>query len=302
MADPSDEPSSGPQSLGPQLFVGSPMWAHKPWFGQCLPPLPRAGTELEVYSSALNAVEGNTTFYASPAPTTVERWAEQAAPGFRFVFKAPRTVTHDRRLRHVGALLDEFVDLLAPLGDHVGSITLQLPGSFAPIDLPVLAAVLRAASRHVRWSVELRHPGFFEGEGRRRLEDVLSARNAEAVMLDSRTLFSAPPTSAIERETWERKPRLPVLPQPMTDHPIVRSIGRDDVEATIAGWQDWLPIVAAWLTDGRSPTVFLHTPDNRASPTLARTFHAQVRLLVPALTPLPDLAAAPEPVEQPTLF
>jgi uncharacterized protein YecE (DUF72 family) len=289
-------------STAPQLFVGSPMWAHKPWFGTSLPSLPRSGSELAVYSAALNAVEGNTTFYALPAPATIARWAEQASPGFRFVFKAPREVTHDRRLRQVGGLLDEFVALLDPLGDKVGSITLQLPGSFGPADLPVLAAVLRDVPAARRWSVEVRHPAFFEGDGCSRLVELLRSRDAEWVMLDSRTLFGAPPTSDIERETWARKPRLPVLAELLGQQPIVRFIGRDDVDATIAGWQDWLPIVAAWLAEGRTPTFFVHTPDNQASPTLARAFHAAVGLLVPSLVPLPELPATHDEVEQPSLF
>jgi hypothetical protein len=57
-------------------------------------------------------------------------------------------------------------------------------------------------------------------------------------------------------------------------------------------------VVAAWLREGRSPTFFLHTPDNVDAPVLARRFHDEVRAVVPELEPL----TSPEPVEPATLF
>jgi hypothetical protein len=57
-------------------------------------------------------------------------------------------------------------------------------------------------------------------------------------------------------------------------------------------------VVAGWLAEGRSPTVFVHTPDNVEAPGLARRFHDDVRALVPDLAPLPE----PAPTEPATLF
>src|SRR3954453_23630790 len=92
--------------------------------------------------------------------------------------------------------------------------------------------------------------------------------------------------------------RLPRRSEALTDRPIVRYLGRDADVETIAGWQHWVGVVAAWLREGRSPTFFLHTPDNAHAPFLARRFHHQVRAVVPELEPL----TSPEPVDQATLF
>jgi hypothetical protein len=78
----------------------------------------------------------------------------------------------------------------------------------------------------------------------------------------------------------------------------VRFIGRDDPAATVAGWQPWIPVVARWLTEGRVPTVFVHTPDNVDALDLARLFHHQVRTAVPGVAPLPT----PIEAAQETLF
>jgi uncharacterized protein YecE (DUF72 family) len=149
-----------------------------------------------------------------------------------------------------------------------------------------------------RLAVEVRHPAFFDGVAGRNLDRILAEAGAERITLDTTTVFAAPPTSDAEREAWERKPRLPVHRDAVGDRPVVRYIGRDDPAATVAGWQPWLPVVARWLDEGRTPTVFVHTPDNVDAVILARLFHDQVRVHRPALAPLP--AALTEP--QATLF
>ena len=46
--------------------------------------------------------------------------------------------------------------------------------------------------------------------------------------------------------------------------------------------------VAGWLREGRSPTVFIHTPDNTDALELARRFHDEPRARVPEIEPLPE--------------
>ena len=265
------------------------MWAHKPWQGRFLPDRLDRHEQLSAYASWCNAVEGNTTFYGMPAASTVQSWAEDAPEDFRFVFKLPRTITHEKRLRNAQPELHDFLDLLEPLGDRAGTLSIQLPGSFGPSDLEALKGFLSVLPDSHRFGVEVRHPRFFaEGSPRRALERTLATHGVEWISFDTSVLFSAPPTSDAERDGWEKKPRLPVRTTAVTDQPLVRYVGRDDVATTVQGWQRWIPVVAAWLEDGRRPTFFLHTPDNDESLALARVFHDQVRQVVPALDPLPE--------------
>jgi uncharacterized protein YecE (DUF72 family) len=84
----------------------------------------------------------------------------------------------------------------------------------------------------------------------------------------------------------------------LTEHPIVRYLGRDATAQTIEGWQHWVETVSGWLREGRSPTVFIHTPDNADAPMLARRFHDEVRARLPEVEALPE----PIPAQPPTLF
>jgi len=279
-----------------RLHVGCAMWTHKAWQGGIQGP---AHERLRSYAEWCNAVEGNTTFYATPTRDTVASWARQTDPGFRFVVKLPKLITHERRLAGVDEPLGAFLDAVEPLGPRAHALWVQLPASFAPDDVPVLAGFLRRLPAAHRYAVEVRHPAFFDdSRSTRRLEGVLAGANAEWIPFDTTAFFRSPPTSDAERDAWAKKPRTPLRPLALTDRPIVRYLGRDDPARTIEGWRGWADVTAGWLREGRSPTIFVHTPDNADAPALARRFHADVRARVPELEPLPE----PTPVGPPTLF
>jgi uncharacterized protein YecE (DUF72 family) len=282
-----------------RLHVGCAMWTHPSWQGRLLPhPLP-AGERLRAYATWCNAVEGNTTFYATPAASTVASWARQTPEDFRFVVKVPRSITHAGRLTDGAEELGSFLRAIEPLGPRAHAVWVQLPGSFGPADLDVLAGFLRRLPQSHHYAVEVRHRAFFtDGRAERLLERVLAGAAAEWVPFDTTTLFQSPPAGDAEREAWTRKPRLPRRARALTDRPIVRYMGRDATDRTVAGWAPWVGTVAEWLREGRSPTVFIHTPDNADAPPLARRFHDDVRAELPGVGPLP----VPLPAEPLTLF
>jgi uncharacterized protein YecE (DUF72 family) len=282
-----------------ELHVGCAMWTYAPWQGRYLPASLPPRERLRRYASWCNAVEGNTTFYAIPALATVRSWAEQTAPGFRFVLKLPKMITHELRLADVAEPLRAFLAAIEPLGPRAHALWVQLPPSFGPADLGALAGFLGRLPDRYRYCVEVRHRAFFaDPRSEQELERVLSGVGAEWVPFDTTVLFGSPPVSDAEREAWRNKPRVPRRDRALTSHPIVRYIGRDDPDRTAAGWQPWLATVAGWLAEGRSPTVFIHTPDNVAALGLARRFHDEVRARVPEVEPLPE----PVPAGPPTLF
>ena len=50
-----------------KLHVGCAMWTYPPWQGRYLPGSLAPRNRLSAYATWCNAVEGNTTFYATPA-------------------------------------------------------------------------------------------------------------------------------------------------------------------------------------------------------------------------------------------
>ncbi len=279
------------------------MWAHKAWTGTFFPASTKAGTELAAYSTWCETVEGNTTFYATPPSSTVERWHDETPEDFTFCFKLPRTITHDRRLRNCEPELQEFLDTMAPVRSRLGPVQIQLPASFEPADLPALDAFLEAVPNSFEWAVEVRHPEFSAGgDFERPLNDLLAARGVDRVILDSRALFEMSPVAPEEIEAWERKPRLPVRPVATARQPLIRLIGNRDPEASHATWARWIPKLVEWLQAGLEPHVFTHTPDNVGAPPLARQFWSDVAQAFfeasgQRLRPLPEPVTADEQLD-----
>lgn len=114
---------------------------------------------LGLYSQVFNAVEGNTTFYASPSPATVQRWAEVMPEHFRFTAKFPGDISHSGDLREQLTAAETFLQLLKPLGERVSPMWLQLSKSFTPHRLPELAGFIDALDCPL--AVEVRHEQFF---------------------------------------------------------------------------------------------------------------------------------------------
>ncbi|MFD0817071.1 DUF72 domain-containing protein, partial [Micromonospora zhanjiangensis] len=200
-----------------RLHVGCAMWSLPSWRGRLVAhPLP-AHERLRHYAGWCTAVEGNTTFYATPTRDTVASWARQTGPDFRFVVKLPRTVTHEHRLTDVDAPMREFLAAVEPLGPRAHALWIQLPGSFAPTDVPVLGRFLRRLPESHRYAVEVRHPAFFtDPRATATLEDALATVAAEWVPFDTTAFFTSPPGSDAERDAWSKKPRLPLRTRALT--------------------------------------------------------------------------------------
>src|SRR5262249_47077787 len=200
-----------------ELHVGCAMWTHAPWQGRYLPhPLPPRD-RLGAYATWCNAVEGNTTFYATPAPGTVRSWAGQTAPDFRFVLKLPKLITHERRLADVADPLRAFLAAIEPLGPRAHALWIQLPPSFGPADLGALTGFLGRLPRGRRYCVEVRHRAFFaDPRSEHQLELALGDAGAEWVTFDTTVLFGSPAVTDAEREAQSKKPRLPRRPRALT--------------------------------------------------------------------------------------
>lgn len=281
----------------PPYYIGCPSWSENAWRDSLYPPDARSTDYLGLYAQVFNAVEGNTTFYARPKDTTVQRWAQVLPAHFRFTAKFPGDISHAGDLREHLTAAEDFLRLLAPLGDRVQPLWLQLPKSFTPNRLGELATFIDALEGRAL-AVEVRNMAFFNtGEEERMLNRLLLDRGVERICLDSRPLFSCVSDDPAVLHAQSKKPKVPPRPAALTQFPQVRFIGRPELEANDSFVEQWALKVAGWIEEGRTPYVFLHTPDNVQAPELARRFHQQMMTLLPGLPELPQLERGPQ-VEQ----
>ncbi|MDC0287996.1 DUF72 domain-containing protein [Rubripirellula sp.] len=266
------------------IFLGCPVWACGQWAGEVYPARTPRKDWLHWYSRTFNTVEGNSTFYALPAPDAIKRWIEQTSENFRFALKFPRTISHELELEHSHAATREFLQRIEPLREalRLGPTFLQLGPRFGPDRLPVLARFLELLPRDFSWAVELRHHDWFDaGENEKRVNDLLRRLEIDKVLFDSRPLFQTPPDDEIEKVSQERKPRTPVRQTVTGYHPMLRLVGRNRVELTDRFLNQWVPIIAGWIQQGLEPYVFTHAPDDRFAVAFARRLAERLKTEIP---------------------
>ncbi len=261
-------------------YLGLPMWTHKPWLGEFYADRTPAGDFLSEYSHVFNSVEGNTTFYAAPKPETVARWAEHTPDGFRFCFKFPRTVTHERKLVDVQDEALSFVELLRPIADRLGPFFIGLPPSFGPPLLDALGTFLGQMPGHYRFAVEFRHSAFF-GELEEPANRLLADCGADRIHFHTRALLQLQTNDPEIIESQRNKPPVPYRDYALGRHPFVRFVGPPDPTDNEIHLERWARVVAGWIREGREPYFFAHHPPSDVyAPHLARFFHDRLSALV----------------------
>ena len=145
------------------VFVGTSGYSYKQWKGTFYPEdLPDDGM-LRFYAGRFPAVEINNTFYRMPTKTLLAKWAGEVPETFRFVLKASRRITHEKRLNAVGDDLAYFFATAATLEPKLGPVLFQLP-PFSKKDLPRLRAFLDLVPGDRRVALEFRHASWFDDE------------------------------------------------------------------------------------------------------------------------------------------
>jgi uncharacterized protein YecE (DUF72 family) len=263
-------------------YLGCPGWGLKSWVGRLFPPGTRSTEFLDRYAEVFNTVEGNTTFYALPTADTVARWRSQVSDDFRFCFKFPRTITHDKQLVNADAEIDELIARVAPLEHKLGTLFLQLPPGFTHEDR--LAGVLDRLPRAFHYAVEGRVADVT------RFDEVCAARGVDVVILDTRGIHSS--MSLEHAETRARKPNLPVVTRATADRPFIRCVPHETFAESRAIAEGWADQVAAWIRAGKTPYFFMHAPDDTYAPENAYDFHAMVRARID-VGELPNRPGAP---------
>ncbi len=271
------------------LWLGCPQWAHRPWTKSIFPKTSSPREAFTHYARVFNAVEGNTTFYATPPAEIVHRWSTQIPSGFRLVCKLPREVTHDRLLGP-GALeiALRFLEHMAPLGERIEDILIQLPAHFDERRFELLYRFLMALPRPRGYTVELRASSLCQGPYFDEVNTLLSAARVERAWMDTRGLRAAPPPlNEPTRMTQLRKPDLPVFPLGLGPRPMVRYVAHPKVEANRPWLESWAEVFAVWLAEGRRPYFFAHAPGETAAPQVASLFYDCLRARVPRLPARP---------------
>ena len=162
------------------VLVGTSGYNYPEWKGNFYPADLASARMLPYYAERFSTVEINYTFYRMPNTKLVTGWAAQVPAHFRFTLKAPRRITHDRKLRGVGDIVRGFCEVAAELGPQLGALLFQLPPTFKK-DLAAFDEFLGVLPPKVCAAFEFRHDSWLDDEVYARLRD----RNLALCVADS---------------------------------------------------------------------------------------------------------------------
>jgi len=163
-----------------QLFTGTSGYSYKEWLGGFYPEKLPASAMLRYYAERFSTVEINNTFYRMPSESTLVRWAEEVPDNFAFALKAPRRITHEKRLRDAESDTAEFMRRSAALTNKLGVLLFQLP-PFLRKDIPRLRDFLGMLPSDKRIAFEFRNGSWHDDE----VYEVLRSRGAMLCVTDT---------------------------------------------------------------------------------------------------------------------
>lgn len=277
------------------IRIGCAVWAYPGWVGDLFPPGTRSSEFLKLYSRQLTTVEGNTTFYATPAPATVARWAAETPAIFRFCCKLPREVSHTGPLAEKLPQARAFVERMQRLGERCGPFFLQLPPGYGPARRADLERFVAGWPREAELAIEVRHPDWYLPVGETPLMELLEQYRIGRVIMDVRPIRDPnDPGGALLDDARERKPDVPLRPLRSSGPTLVRYIGHPDLARNAPFLDEWAARIAEWAATDPNIYLFMHCPDEAQSPHLCRQIVTRLHILG-----APVAAAGDSPPEAP---
>nr|WP_221203189.1 DUF72 domain-containing protein [Modestobacter versicolor] len=151
------------------VAVGTSGWSYAHWDGVLYPPGTPPADRLGHYVRRFGTVELNASFYRWPRTATFASWRRRLPPGFQLSVKAPRGLTHAKRLYAPEAWVDRLVACWHELGDKRAVLLVQLHPAHERDDAR-LDFLLGRLPGWMRVAVEFRHPSWHDEAVYRLLE------------------------------------------------------------------------------------------------------------------------------------
>lgn len=145
------------------IHVGTSGWSYDHWTHVLYPPHAPAADRLGLYTRAFGTVELNASFYRWPRMATFRSWRRRLPDGFQFSVKAPRGLTHAKRLYAPEAWVQRIAASWHELGDKRAVLLVQLAPAQARDDAR-LGYFLGLLPPWIRTAVELRHPSWCDDD------------------------------------------------------------------------------------------------------------------------------------------
>jgi len=148
-----------------KFFVGTSGWNYFHWKEAFYPAKLSSHRWLEYYAKHFNTVEVNMTFYRFPKESLLKGWYKRIPKDFKLTLKAPRQITHERKLKNVKKLIKSFYKIALVLQDKLGCILWQFPPSLHfEKNKATFLNFLEQLDPQVKNAIEFRHKSWWNSE------------------------------------------------------------------------------------------------------------------------------------------
>jgi uncharacterized protein YecE (DUF72 family) len=233
-----------------QFYVGMSGWTYAPWRGEFYPRGLRQADELSYASAQVNSIELNGSFYSLQKPTSWTTWRDSTPDDFVFSVKAPRFITHIRRLDDVAEpVANFFASGLMALGTKLGPVLWQLPPNldFDPELIESFLSLLPhttadAAQLAAHRSARMAGREFFEIDEDRPVRHAIEVRNFS---FDTPEFAATLERHGVAAVLGDNEGRWPVLDWVTADFAYARLHGDRELytngydDAGIEKWAEW---------------------------------------------------------------
>jgi uncharacterized protein YecE (DUF72 family) len=245
--------------MAADIRIGISGWRYAPWRGVFYPQGLRQADELHYASRALGSIEINGSFYSLQRPQSWANWYEQTPDDFVFSVKAPRYITHIRRLDDVEKPIANFLASgLLRLQHKLGPILWQFPPSFR-FDAQRFEAFLRLLPRDTGQALQLAgaHEPRMQGRSHLAIDQSRPLRHAVEIRHDS---FENPLFVDLLREhqvalvVADTAGKWPLKEDVTSDFVYLRLHGEEELYASgysDAALDDWARRMRAWSEGGQ---------------------------------------------------
>jgi uncharacterized protein YecE (DUF72 family) len=149
-------------------FYGGTSGLQLPMPKRDFPPEFAYKSRIYFYSTIVNSLEVNSSFYKVPQASTVKKWSEDVCGDFRFTFKLWREITHNKGLAFKIEDVAKFISVIDATGDRKGCLLVQFPPSITIANknqLQNLLSVITDCNQN-QWpvAVEFRHKSWYRDD------------------------------------------------------------------------------------------------------------------------------------------
>jgi uncharacterized protein YecE (DUF72 family) len=142
-----------------RILIGTSGWSYPHWDGVLYRPGLPPAARLARYCEVFDTVELNASYYRWPPVARFARWRRVLPDGFVMSVKAPRGLTHARKLHQPEPWIERIAAGWHELGERRGVLLVQTAASF-PRDDARLDWFLERLPDWIPAALELRHPSW----------------------------------------------------------------------------------------------------------------------------------------------